>query len=179
MRVIKICIIGSDGALGSRLTTAWNRIGTSRSIIPCTRDMSISKQIVNCQFVVVATKPNESRTVFRELSTSLCPGQMLISTVAGTTPENVFQMTNGFPNIACMMPNLACRMAKSHTIYSVSEQTRPPLIYMFDFLDILSDLGSFDECHSSLLPLTCMNPGSGPGFMQVIINDFISAARRG
>jgi pyrroline-5-carboxylate reductase len=192
-----VTIIGANGTLGSALTTAWRRAG--RLVVPCTRRDVLADTVRRSSFVVVATKPHDAAHVFRALARVLTRDQMVLSAVAGTTPERVSRLVHPAASsrgVACFMPNLACVHRQSHTMVAThappppqqaqqsrqqsrhqqqqqqQHQTQTPV----DAITLLSELGAVAECTTDQLFVGTALVGSGPAFMQRIIDDFVRAA---
>lgn len=200
-----VALIGSDGHLGQRIARALHPddVGPTtaafHTVVPCRRGDCPVHAARNADVVVVATRPNDAPDVFRQLGPHLTLNQTLVSTVAGTTPRIVRQLTggdfgdDGASRVACIMPNLACEFGTSHTFVCIDDMDRddepPPLMRRsrhrggggggddwLALVNILERLGTYTTCRARELPAATALTGSGPNFMQLILQCLAESA---
>lgn len=133
----------------------------------------IDERIKKQDTIILAVKPQDSKSVYPELKKYLDPQQLLISIMAGI-PLKILEENLGHQNLIRAMPNTPAQLGMGITGFSAGKHTKIQSILKADNLLNATGKTIFLEDESLLDAVTALS-GSGPAYFYYIVDAMICA----
>ena len=133
----------------------------------------IDEKIKNYDVIILAIKPQDSKSVYPELKPHLQSSQLIISIMAGI-PIRVLEENLEHYSIIRAMPNTPAQLGMGITGFSAGKETKIQAILKADNLLNATGKTVFLEDEDQLDAVTALS-GSGPAYFYFIVNAMIEA----
>lgn len=185
----KIGIIGM-GNMGEAILKALLKSGTPRTSIFCAETKSArasfilknygmkcfanpEKIVQKSDFVVLAVKPQDSKSVLQSIGPLLNEKKILISIMAGITTSNLLSIIGKAVKIVRIMPNICVMVGEG--ILGVASNNLAGIDDVEAVKMIFSSLGKTVEVNEELMDAITALGGSGPAFVLLFLEAMIDA----
>ncbi len=133
----------------------------------------IDERIKRYDAIILAVKPQDSKSLYPELKAHLDPSQIIISIMAGI-PIRVLEENLNHDNIVRAMPNTPAQLGMGITGFTAGKNTKTQAILRADNLLNATGKTVFLEDESLLDAVTALS-GSGPAYFYYIVDAMIQA----
>lgn len=133
----------------------------------------IDERIKKYDTIILAVKPQDSKTVYPELKAQLEPQQLIISIMAGI-PIHVLEQNLEHDSIVRAMPNTPAQLGMGITGFTAGKKTKIQAILKADNLLNATGKTIFLEDENQLDAVTALS-GSGPAYFYYIVDAMIQA----
>lgn len=130
--------------------------------------------VAGADVIILAIKPQMLGRVGREIGSSLKPGQLVISVLAGATTK-ALRTALGHDQIVRSMPNTPARLGKGMTVWFATPEVTPE--QRAQAAALLSALGAQLEVDDEkLVAMATAVSGTGPTYVFLVMEALIDAA---
>ncbi|MBE6925037.1 MAG: pyrroline-5-carboxylate reductase [Ruminococcaceae bacterium] len=134
-----------------------------------------NEQVVQCDRIFLAVKPNIVESVLTALAPALTQRKpLLISMAAGVKIEKLQGWAGTDLPIIRIMPNTPAAVGKGMITYDTNAQVTPELLA--DFLQDMAMAGTFDALPEKLMDVATAVAGCGPAYMYMMIEAMADGA---
>ena len=132
--------------------------------------------ISDCDWILIAVKPQARKEVYAELSRVVKPEQIVISIMAGVNVDDISSELSGHKQVIRCMPNLPVQVGKGVTTFYCSEGISANTISTFQKL--LESSGKAIRVNSEeLIDASTSISATGVGLVYFFIEQFINSAK--
>jgi pyrroline-5-carboxylate reductase len=185
----KIGIIGM-GNMGEAILKALLKGGTNKTSILCAESKSARADFImkthgmkcyekpveiikKTDYVILAVKPQDSKSVLQAISPQFNESKVLISIMAGITTSNILSVVGKAVKVVRIMPNICVKVGEgamgitSNKIVGADEVEEVKTIF--------SSMGKTIEVGEDLMDAVTAIGGSGPAFVLLFLEAMIDA----
>lgn len=185
----KIGIIGM-GNMGEAILKALLKNGTQKTSILCAEAKSARadciaktyqvkcyadpKEIVKkAEYLVLAVKPQDSKSVLQSIATQFTDKKVLISIMAGITTSNILSLVGKAVKVVRIMPNICVKVGEGAMGLTSNKIVMPEEVE--EVKTMFSSMGKTVEVGEELMDAVTALGGSGPAFVLLFLEAMIDA----
>lgn len=124
-------------------------------------------------FVILAVKPQDSKTVLQSIAPFFNENKVLISIMAGITTSNILSMIGKTIKVIRIMPNICVKVGEG--LMGVSINNHVESVDVEDVKAMFSSMGQTIEVNEELMDSVTALGGSGPAFVLLFLEAMIDA----
>ncbi|MBL7158273.1 MAG: pyrroline-5-carboxylate reductase [Candidatus Omnitrophica bacterium] len=128
----------------------------------------------NCDFIIIAVKPQDSKNVIAKISENLSARKHLVSIMAGVTLKKLENLAEKKIAITRVMPNIAALVGKSMTVLCHNKLVRDKAVVN----RVLSSIGEVIEIDERHMDAATAVVGSGPAYFFYLAEHLRDAAMK-
>lgn len=179
-----ICLIGA-GKMGEAMLNAW--IGSDKvdpgGVVICERDEARRAEVAQrygvsqaetgeagasgARIVVLAVKPQDSKSVLDSIKDELGADSILMSIAAGLTISSIRRSVGGEPSVIRVMPNIGAHVSASISAYTVDDGAAG--LDVEGAIGLLEAIGESVEVPEESMNLVTAISGSGPAYFFLMV----------
>lgn len=185
----KIGIIGM-GNMGEAILKAFLKKGIQKTSIFCAESKSARagviaktyqikchedpKEIVKkAEYVVLAVKPQDSKSIFQSIAPHFTDKKVLISIMAGITTSNILSLAGKALKVVRIMPNICVKVGEGAMGLTSNKIVLPEEVQEIEAM--FSSMGKTIEVGEELMDAVTALGGSGPAFVLLFLEAMIDA----